>query len=291
MNIKNHIFEYLRSKKINEGFDNEGNPDSKYYAFDWDDNLLYMPTKIIVLSDNDEDIEMSTEDFAKYRSKIGKESFNYKGKKIVDFSSNPFVNFGVKGNKKFIIDSMLAKPGPSWPDFVECINGGSIFAIITARGHDPKTIKEVVLNFIYSNHLGINNKLLIDNLNKYRSFSNDNVSENIKVRFNNKDLIMDYLNLCFFNPVSFEGGNASDPEKGKINALRKFISYCKEMAKEIGDKAFFRNDIENKEIIPSIGFSDDDQKNIESIKNFLKNEYDNSPVKTYLTKDGEKINY
>ena len=47
------------------------------------------------------------------------------------------VNFGVEGDKKFIVDSLLAEPGPSWNDFVECINGGSIFAIITARGHTP----------------------------------------------------------------------------------------------------------------------------------------------------------
>ena len=33
---------------VNEGFDESGNPDSKYYAFDWDDNLMFMPTKIVV---------------------------------------------------------------------------------------------------------------------------------------------------------------------------------------------------------------------------------------------------
>ena len=65
------------SIKINEGFDDEGNPDSKYYAFDWDDNILYMPTKIMVLTENDDVIGMSTEDFAKYRSQIGKTPFEY----------------------------------------------------------------------------------------------------------------------------------------------------------------------------------------------------------------------
>ena len=36
--------------KINlvEGFKEEMTPDMKYYAFDWDDNLLYMLTKIIL---------------------------------------------------------------------------------------------------------------------------------------------------------------------------------------------------------------------------------------------------
>lgn len=289
MKINNRLINYLKNKKINEGFDDEGNPDSKYYAFDWDDNILYMPTKIMVLTENDDVIGMSTEDFAKYRSQLGKTPFEYNGTTVVGYSSDPFVNFGVKGDKKFIIDSMMAQPGPSWNDFVECINGGSIFAIITARGHNPETIKESVLNFIASNHLGINNKTLSENLKKYRSFDNQSVNENIKINFNNKDLIEEYLNMCVFNPVSFGEGSASYPEKGKINALRSFIGYCKEMSKEIGNKSFFKNDVENNEIIPFIGFSDDDEKNIDSVKKFLKKEYDDSPVRTYLTKGGEKL--
>jgi hypothetical protein len=61
------------------------------------------------------------------------------------------------------------------------------------------------------------------------------------------------------------------------------------MSKEIGNKSFFKNDVENNEIIPFIGFSDDDEKNIDSVKKFLKKEYDDSPVRTYLTKGGEKL--
>jgi hypothetical protein len=40
------------------------------------------------------------------------------------------------------------------------------------------------------------------------------------------------------------------------------------MAQEIGEKAFFKNDVENNEIIPIIGFSDDDERNIEKMKDF-----------------------
>ena len=35
-------------KNIFEGFTEEGTPDLKYYAFDWDDNIVYMPTKIVL---------------------------------------------------------------------------------------------------------------------------------------------------------------------------------------------------------------------------------------------------
>ena len=51
-----------------------------YYAFDWDDNILHMPTEIIVLDDNDKEVGMSTQDFAEYRSLIGVEQFEYDGK-------------------------------------------------------------------------------------------------------------------------------------------------------------------------------------------------------------------
>ena len=37
----------MLNNKIVEGIDEFGAPDEKYYAFDWDDNIVSMPTKII----------------------------------------------------------------------------------------------------------------------------------------------------------------------------------------------------------------------------------------------------
>ena len=50
--------------KINEGISPEGTPNSKYYEFDWDDNIVSMPTKIILKNDKGDEVGMSTEDFA-----------------------------------------------------------------------------------------------------------------------------------------------------------------------------------------------------------------------------------
>jgi len=288
MNIRKHVFNYLNKGNLNEGFTDEGRPDTKYYAFDWDDNLLFMPTSIILLSDKDNEVPMSTEDFAEHRQQIGKEPFNYKGTAIVDFAPNPFRNFRSEGDKRFVLDSLLAQPGPSWNDFVECINGGSIFAIITARGHNPKTLREAVYNLIMSNHLGINGKTLSGNLKRYRNLGGDVDVDGKTISTLTKNELNEYLNLCRFEPVTFGDGDAANPEEGKIKAMRNFISYCKEMAQEIGEKAFFKNDIVNNEIEPIIGFSDDDERNIEKMKGFLEKEYEKSPVKTYLTKGGNK---
>jgi len=286
-NIPHKLFRDFVKNKLNEGFTEEGNPDTKYYAFDWDDNIMFMPTSIIVLSENDEEVPMSTEDFAEHRHQIGKEPFSYKGTTVVDFAPDPFRNFGVKGDKRFVLDAMVASVGPSWNDFVECINGGSIFAIITARGHNPNTLKEGVYNLIMANKNGLNSRTLAENLYRYRNIGNEVTGEKKAKALTPKEL-REYLDLCRFYPVSFGEGSATNPEEGKIKAMREFISYCKDMAQEIGEKAFFKNDVENNEILPIIGFSDDDPRNIDKMKEFLDDEDTEKLVKTYLTKGGEK---
>jgi hypothetical protein len=286
MNINKYVRDFVKNK-LNEGFTEEGNPDTKYYAFDWDDNIMFMPTSIIVLSENDEEVPMSTEDFAEHRHQIGKEPFSYKGTTVVDFAPDPFRNFGVKGDKRFVLDAMVASVGPSWNDFVECINGGSIFSIITARGHNPNTLKEGVYNLIMANKNGLNSRTLAENLYRYRNIGNEVTGENKSKALTPKEL-REYLDLCRFYPVSFGEGSATNPEEGKIKAMREFISYCKDMAQEIGEKAFFKNDVENNEILPIIGFSDDDPRNIDKMKEFLDDEDTEKLVKTYLTKGGEK---
>jgi len=268
-------------RNLNEGFDDVGTPDLKYYAFDWDDNIMFMPTKIIVLDDNNNEVGMSTEDFAEYRSKIGKEPFDYKGSKIVGFAEDPFRNFRTLGDKQFLIDSMRAKAGPAWPDFVEAINNGSIFSIITARGHHPNTLKEAVYNLIVSDHMGINKDLLVRNLRKYRDIHNMEDKSDA-------DLIKEYLDLNKYYPVSYgtETGAAS-PEELKVEAMKEFISYVKTQAKELGKKLYIKDDIRNK-FIPSIGFSDDDIRNVEVMKKHFEDE---PTLQTYSTAGGTKTRF
>lgn len=271
----------LIKRRLNEGFNDEGTPDLKYYAFDWDDNILTMPTKIIVKNDKGENIGMTTEDFATYRTRIGSEKFEYDDNIIVGFSDDPFINFGVKGDKKFIIDCMIAEPGPSWDDFVECINNGSIFAIITARGHTPTAIKEAVFNLIKGNVKGINKKELVKNLKKFRDFMDE---ENLSV----DRLIKEYLDLCRFYPVTYnKPKNASNPEQDKVVALKEFVKYIKELTGNIHKKIFLKKNIRNF-FLPTIGFSDDDIRNV----NVMKKAFEDEPtVTSYLTAKGKKTKY
>jgi hypothetical protein len=270
-------------KEFTEGFKGEGTPDLKYYAFDWDDNIVHMPTKIIVKDENGEEVGMSTDDFAEHRHQIGKEPFDYKGTSIVGYAENPFRNFRTEGDKDFLVDAMRAKVGPAFDDFREAINNGSIFSIITARGHNPNTLKAAVYNYIIDGFKGIDKEQLIKNLKKYRSFvGEDEMSDD--------ELIKSYLELNKYHPVSFgDDKGASNPEEAKVRAMEDFVSYIKGMAAVLNKRAYLKNDIGNKFIPskPSIGFSDDDPKNIEVMQKHFKNKPDNI-VKTYSTAGGTK---
>jgi hypothetical protein len=263
-----------------EGFDDVGTPDLKYYAFDWDDNIMYMPTKIVLKDENGNDVGMSTEDFAEYRQEIGKSPFNYKGKTIVGYGDDPFRNFRTAGDKQFKVDAMIAKTGPAWSDFVEAINNGSIFSIITARGHNPQSLKDAVYNLIVSDHNGINKDLLVKNLRKYR----DIVGMEDK---SDMELIKDYLDMNRYYPVTFGQGSAANPEELKVLAMKEFLSYVKAQAKELGKKLYIKDEIANK-FIPSIGFSDDDIRNVEVMSKHFEDE---PALKTYSTAGGIKTRY
>jgi hypothetical protein len=269
-------------RRLHEGFTEEGTPDLKYYAFDWDDNIATMPTRIMVKDNEGNVIGMTTEDFAHYRGQIGKEDFDYNGKTIVGFDEDPFRNFRTAGDKSFLVDAMLAKPGPAWDDFVECINSGSIFSIITARGHNPKTIKEAVYNYIISNFNGIDKDELIKNLKKYRKFVDEE-------DLSDMELIKSYLDLCKFYPVSFGTGAEANPEEAKVKALEEFVSYIKELSTKLHKKAFLKNNVRNN-FLPTIGFSDDDIRNVEAIKQHFKDKPDNI-IQTYSTAGGKKVKY
>jgi hypothetical protein len=244
-----------------------------------------MTTKIMLKTEDGDEIGMSTDDFAEYRHDLGKNPIQYKGETIVGFADNPFRNFRTEGDKDFLIDAMRAKEGPAFDDFREAINNGSIFSIITARGHNPKTLKQAIYNYIIKGFNGIDKDSLVKNLKKYRTFvGEDDMSDN--------ELIKSYLNLNKYHPVTFGEGSAANPEELKVKAMEKFVSYIKKIAGNLNKRAFIKNDISNNFIPnePVIGFSDDDIKNVEVMSKHFKDKPDNI-VKTYSTAGGIKKLY
>jgi hypothetical protein len=93
--------------------------------------------------------------------------------------------------------------------------------------------------------------------------------------------------------VSFDDEEgAANPEEAKVRAMEEFVSYIKKMSKKLNKNAFIKNDVSNNFVPeqPSIGFSDDDIRNVETVKKHFEKEPDNI-LKTYLTSTGTKKEY
>jgi hypothetical protein len=145
--------------------------DYTYHCFDWDDNLLFMPTNIILFhKDTSEEIEISTGDFAKLRSFIATDHKFYleegkvTTKKTQDIRN--FKNYVVIGDdtdsvinsfrefrdceQRYFLTHLkealkVSSFGPEWAKFIEATNKYSVAKrvyIITARGHMAQTIYE-----------------------------------------------------------------------------------------------------------------------------------------------------
>jgi hypothetical protein len=242
-----------------------------YYAFDWDDNILEMPTEIMVLTEDGGEIGMSTSDFAEHRSKLGVENFEYKGKIVVGVDNNTaFRNFRDQNDsevfKKDVIKAIESNSiSPSWDDFMECLSNGSLFAIITARGHEKEAMRSGV-EWIIDNILtkktskDLNLSLadqMYNNLRKFAHLFGDKTEYGhfLDSQPSQHPLVKTYLDNCDFVGVSApsRGGSPANPEAAKEDALKSFIKKVNSFAKGIGFEAM-------------VGFSDDDPKNVKHIE-------------------------
>jgi hypothetical protein len=256
-----------------------------YYAFDWDDNILTMPTKIVMQKKvGDEWVEqhVSTSEFA-----VVRHDKNWK----IDYNT-AFIEFrdqGERGDNAFLDDVIKAisqnKFAPSWKDFVECLVNGSIFAIITARGHESSPMKKGV-EWIIDNILTEPQIYeMYNNLRKFEYlYAVDSDSERILTGVPSKNkIVQKYLDSCDFVGVSSpsRGGSPENPEAAKEEVFLQFSQKVNDYAIRLGKVA-------------KIGFSDDDSKNakhIEDVLDGLHNEQFSNIVEFVVkgTKDPENI--
>ena len=209
---------------IKESVDGKGT--LLFYAFDWDDNILNMPTEIMVQTKDGEEVGMSTADFAVYRSKIGKEEFEYDGKTIVSLDYNTaFRNFRDTEDpeifKKDVAKALQMEAfAPAWEDFIECLTNGSVFAIITARGHESEGMRKGVEYVIDSLDQQDKEKMhdsLLMFLQLFGKSRGDETSYESIENFSQSELVQNYLDLCHFVGVSApsRGGSPANPEAAK----------------------------------------------------------------------------
>lgn len=238
-----------------------------YYVFDWDDNLLFLPTLIHMdkLVDGDwvpEDV--STSKFAKIRTDKNWRIRNNDPKEA-------FIEFGDKGDRgenAFYEDSINAienrKFGPSWKNFIDCLVKGKLFAIITSRAHEPKSIRKVIEWVIY-NYLSDNQQdQMITNLLDFHQIFGTKV-----------DFVVDqYLKNCKFIGVGSNWFKTKFKDVGGVEDAKKVaLQYFKN-----GILKFMRK----VNGVMSLGFSDDDLNFVKSMRVFMKDEKKIDDINYYV---------
>ena len=262
------------------------NRDFKYYIFDWDDNILHMPTKI-KMEHKDVDgvwksVELSTSTFALVRT----DTEHYRPPTIGGWDE-AFRNFEDSENddepNRFIEDTLIAlakvangeKPSPSYNTFRKTLIEGRIFAIVTARGHAPSTIEKAVRVFIDNALTPLERQTMMSNLRGYRK-----VLDKVETFGTDEEELDYYLGMCRYSAVTYNGfkermandpvykeklaiaTNASKPELAKEFAIRDFVEHVFHMLQRTGGLG--------RSV--AIGFSDDDKGNVKSVSNYIKSE-------------------
>ena len=265
--------------------------DFKYYIFDWDDNILHMPTKIRMEHLGEDGVwrpvEVSTSTFALIRA----DAAHYRPPAEGGWAA-AFVNFedpvdmsDDDHNNRFILDTLDAlervdhgeKPGPSFNALKKTLREGRLFAIVTARGHSPKTIERAVRIFIKYALSEDEREEMMSNLRGYRQWI-DGVGDG---EFGTDAEELDYyLGMCRYAAVTNSGfkarmaqdpiyreklataTTAARPELAKEFAIRDFVEHVFHMLRRSGQ---LRRSV-------SIGFSDDDVGNVKTVSSFIKEE-------------------
>ena len=280
--------------------------DLKYYIFDWDDNILHMPTKIRMERLEDDGtwrpVELSTATFALVRSDT--EHYRAPGGKWREAFRN-FEDSPQRDN--FLEDTRAAlariaageRPGPSFNALRKTLREGRIFAIVTARGHSPAAVERAVRCFIDEVLTPEEREEMMSSLRGYRQWL-DGVGDG---EFGTDEEELDYyLSMCRYSAVTYEGfakrmaadpiyqeklavaPTAARPELAKEFAIRDFVEHVFHMLRRSGNL--------NRPV--SIGFSDDDKGNVKSVSRYIVSElarrFDGIKFVVYDTSDPSLTN-
>lgn len=207
----------------------------RLYAFDLDVNLFYIPSKIMMERyENGEwtEEEVNAKDFIEKNKR--------EDHRISTQCENPFHHF--RDDNVFMRDfaevygNWPDTKGPSFDKFRECIINGYKLSIITARGQSPDVIRAALMTFI--------------------TVTSEQEQEDWG------DIYGDVVRNFDIYPVS---SKAFNKEFGTDNE-----NYSVPYKKQMAFKDFLNKNYDDEPI--SIGYSDDDPKNMEHIKEIMEGE-------------------
>lgn len=248
--------------------------DFKYYIFDWDDNILHMPTRIHLERLNEagewEPHSVSTSVFSvvrndeKYRPPDGDwENAFCDFRDLAHWEESAFLADARKALEPVTSGREVA--APSFQRFKTALIEGRLFAIVTARGHYSETIRKGVEYFIEQVLSKEERASMIRNLRGYKEeFEEEHES------LSDEEVLAEYLDLNRYHAVT-------SPEFQKLLGAHRAGSASQEFAKQVAIEDFVRHIIRIVKSKPyldkpiSVGFSDDDPHNIKAVEAFIAN--------------------
>jgi hypothetical protein len=255
----------------------------KYYMFDWDDNIFITNSRIYLYNINHKEVPITTKEYSKIKHLFNDKSclviepFEYNNETIIGLSNfdKGFAFRDFSYNLiSFLHDVQNSKLGPSWNDFIEAINNGCYFGIITARRNEPSIFKDTVKILINNNYKGISKDKLIDSLKLLKELIKEEYTTD-------EEEIDEYLHNCLFYPVAYYNNSGTNkPETFKVEQIINFRNKLKKNIKKINRNLIDKGIYEYK-FAGKFGFSDDDLTTIEYSKRV-------SGVNIYSTDDGVK---
>lgn len=142
-----------------------------FYFFDFDDNVAFVTTPIFLFhKETGAEIRISSRELAQQSALIGKEGLFADYKFDHDPATGSFRCFRDKditwleqmmGRKQMFVNDLSAAlglpemqwKGPSWSCFYHAVFNSRPLALITARGHHPKTLQEGISMWVREGHL------------------------------------------------------------------------------------------------------------------------------------------
>jgi len=262
------------SQRVN---DRVAGRDFKYYIFDWDDNILHMPTRIHLEKRQADNtwaphlvstsvFSVIRNDTTHYRPPGGNwENAFVEFQDFADEPENAFLR-----DTRLAIERVIAgqeAPAPSFETFRRTLIEGRLFAIVTARGHASGTLRKGVELFIDRALSPAEREEMLASLRGYRACF-DHVN-----RFGtDAEELAYYLGLNHYHAVTSphftrqladEAPGAVSSEERKQFAIRDFVEYVIRILAK-------RSPGPRQPI--SVGFSDDDPANVAAVETYIRRE-------------------
>ena len=252
--------------------------DFKYYIFDWDDNILHMPTRIHLEKRMPDGTwrhhSVSTSVF----SIVRQDTANYRPPH--DDREAAFIEFqddapGDDPENRFVRDTEKAirrvlsgkdAPGPSFTTFRKTLVEGRLFAIVTARGHSSLALRKGVETFISLVLTDDERAEMLANLRGYRY-----AFDGVRQFGTDEEEIAFYLSLNRYHAVTNPDFKAwmdqymnhrPTSEERKQFAIRDFVEHLFHVLERMNADKYGWRPI-------SIGFSDDDPVNVAAVQRYI----------------------